>query len=90
MHFSTNRHGVLSSSLGSLFQCLTTLTVQKCFLMLSVILVWYLCAIPILLLFLSELQGALKSSGPSLLWAWQSKCPQLLIRGRAFLPCHQI
>lgn len=89
-HLSTNRRRVSSASLESLFQCAITLTVQKCFLILKVMLACYLCAFSILLVFLGELQGVLRSSWPPLLWSWQSKCPQLLIRGHAFLPCHQV
>jgi len=38
---STERHGASAASLGSLFQCLSTLTENKLFLMSCLILPWY-------------------------------------------------
>lgn len=43
-----DRHRVSTTSLGSLFQCLTTLMVQKCFLTPSLTLPRQLCAVPVL------------------------------------------
>lgn len=44
---NTARHGTSTASLGSIFQCLTTFTLRKHFLMPNLTLLCQLCAIPI-------------------------------------------
>lgn len=90
---TTGSHGASTTSLGSLFQCLTTLTVNKCFLMSCL-----LCAISILPSApssraqhspLTALQGAVRSA-LTLLFSRQPNAPSIPQRTSCLQPCHQL
>ena len=99
--FNTDGQWTSTTSLGSLSQCLTTLTAQKCFQMPSLTLPWPFPCSSISYQKQSLAppsafppQGASGStevaSWPLLLWAGQSQCPQPLLVAHAFLPCYQL
>lgn len=86
---NTGSHRASPISLGSLFQCLSTLTVQKCLIMPSLTLPWYSFVLlpgaePSTYLplhpLLRELQRQMRSH-LGLLHAGQPRCPQFLLPG---------